>query len=137
MRLLMMGGAVLLSACASLESEPLPEIGPAEYGFVTSVEVTSEPSGETRAERAAWGILSLNPVILATAVVAVEDDFGRSEVRLYTVELTDGTEALITSRYLADEGDCILIRRPVEGGNAVVVKQDDTTCDTAAAAVGN
>ena len=124
-----LGAALLVSACAPLRSDPLPEIGPPEYAHVVAKRDLNIRAGETRAERGAWALLSLNPAIVAGAMVGVEDEFGRSQLSEYDLTLVQGERtATVQSRYIVQEGQCVVMRRPIHGGAVVIIAQDETRC---------
>jgi len=121
--------ALLASACAPLRSDPLPEIGPPEYAHVVAKRDLNVRAGETRAERGAWALLSLNPAIIAGAMVGVEDEFGRSQLSEYDLTLVQGERAAtVQSRYVVRVGQCVVMRRAIHGGTAVIIAQDETRC---------
>lgn len=123
--------ALLLGACAPLRSEPLAEIGPPEFARVVAKRDLDIRSGETRAERAAWALLSLDPftvTALVTATLAVEDEHGRSRLSEYDLALLDGGAATVQSRYVVEPGQCVMLRRPVGTGYVVIVAQADARC---------
>jgi hypothetical protein len=113
-------------ACAPLRSAPLPEIGPPEFARVVSKRQLEIRSGETRAERAAWAMLSLDPITVASAVLGVEDNFGRSQVNEYDLALVSGRSATVRSRYVVEPGQCIVMRRSSD--YVVIIAQDDARC---------
>ena len=123
-----LAAALLASACAPLRSDPLPEIGPPEYAHVVAKRDLNVRSGETRAERGAWALLSLNPAVVAGAMVGVEDEFGRSQLSEYRLTLVQGGSATVQSRYIVQEGQCVVMRRAIHGGSAVIIAQDETHC---------
>ena len=121
--------AALVCACAPLRSDPLPEIGPPEYAHVVAKRDLNIRAGETRAERGAWALLSLNPAIIAGAMVGVEDEFGRSQLSEYDLTLVQGgRSATVQSRYIVRVGQCVLMRRPIHGGTVVIISQDEARC---------
>lgn len=120
--------AAMLSACAPLRSEPLPEIGPPEFARVIAKRELDIRAGETRAERAALALLTLDPIILATATLALEDEHGRSRLSEYDLVLLDGGAATVQSRYVVEPGQCVMLRRPVGVGYVVIVAQAETRC---------
>ena len=120
--------ALALSACAPLRSEPLAEIGPPEFARVVAKRDLNVRSGETRAERAAWALLSLDPFTVAAATLAVEDEHGRSRLSEYDLALLDGGAATVQSRYVVKPGQCVMLRRPVGTGYVVIVAQADARC---------
>jgi|KBSSwiStaDraftv2_1062776.scaffolds.fasta_scaffold1875452_2 hypothetical protein len=125
----LLGGALLASACAPLRSDPLPEIGPPEYAHVVAKRDLNIRAGETRAERGAWALLSLNPAIIAGAMVGVEDEFGRSQLSEYDLTLVQGGRiATVQSRYVVQVGQCLVMRRPMQGGAVVIIAQEETRC---------
>ena len=125
--------ALLLSACAPLRSAPLAEIGPPEFARVVAKRDLDVRSGETRAERAAWALLSLDPFTIAAATLAVEDEHGRSRLSEYDLALLDGRTATVQSRYVVEPGQCVMLRRPVGVGYVVIVAQAETRCASGAA----
>lgn len=118
----------LVAACAPLRSEPLPNIGPPEYARVVAQRQLDIRSGETAGDRAAWALLSLDPIIIAAAVLAVEDEHGRSQLQEYDLALVSGGTATVRSRYIVENGRCVMMRRPTGGGQVVIVTDDDARC---------
>jgi hypothetical protein len=116
-----------------LRSDPLPEIGPPEYGHVVAKRDLNIRSGETRVERGAWAAMSLNPVTVAGAMLGVEDEFGRSQLSEYDLTLAEGGHATVQSRYVVAVGQCVVMRRPIHGGVVVIVAQDEARCTPQAA----
>lgn len=116
------------AACAPLQSTPLPEVGPPEFARVLAQRTLDMRAGETKAERAAWAMLSLNPVVVATAVMAVEDEHGRSQISEYDLALEGGGALTVQSRYLVQPGQCVMMRRPVGEGFVVIVAEEDSRC---------
>ena len=125
-----------LSACAPLRSKPLPELGPPEYGVVTAVRRLDVRSGETSWERGAWATLTLNPVAVAAAVLATEDELGRSQISEYDLDLVPSGRAVVRSRYLAETGQCVMIRRGIGEEYVIVIRQEAVACDRAARSEG-
>jgi hypothetical protein len=120
---------MVANACAPLRSDPLPEIGPPEYGHVVAKRDLNIRSGETRVERGAWAAMSLNPVTVAGAMLGVEDEFGRSQLSEYDLTLAQGGHAAtVQSRYVVAVGQCVVMRRPIHGGVVVIVAQDEARC---------
>lgn len=120
---------LIATACAPLRSDPLPEIGPPEYASVVAKRDLNIRAGETRAERGAWALLSLNPAIVAGAMVGVEDEFGRSQLSEYDLALVQaGRTATVQSRYIVQVGQCVVMRRPIHGGAVVIIAQDEARC---------
>ena len=129
MRGALLASAALASACAPLRSDPLPEIGPSEYAHVTAKRDLNIRAGETRLERGAWAVLSMNPAIVAGAMVGVEDEFGRSQLSEYDLTLVqDGATTTVQSRYIVAVGRCVVMRRPINGGAVVIIAQDEVRC---------
>lgn len=127
-RSLVLAACAVLAACGTLRSEPLPEVGPPEYARVIAKRQLEVRAGETRGERAAWALLSLDPIIVATAVLAVEDDHGRSQLAEYDLALVQGGRATVRSRYVVDVGQCIMMRRSTSSDYVIVVAQTETRC---------
>lgn len=121
--------ALMLGACAPLRSEPLPDVGPPEYGYVSAIRSLNIRAGETRAERAAWALFSMDPIIITAAVLGVEDEHGTAQLNEYDVTLMSGEMTTVRSRYVVRIGDCILMRRPTGGGYVVVVRQEAAACE--------
>lgn len=119
---------VFFVACAPLRSDPLPEIGPPEYGHVVAKRDLNIRSGETRVERGAWAAMSLDPVTVAGAMLGVEDEFGRTQLSEYDLTLVHGGAATVQSRYIVQVGQCVLMRPPVHGGTVVIISQDEARC---------
>ena len=130
-RAAMLSALALLGACAGLQSAPLPEVGPPEYARVAAQRPLNIRAGETRAERAAWAVLSRDPVILSGAVLGLEDGFGRTQLSEYDLALTSGGTATIQSRYVARPGQRVMVRRPVGEGYPIVVGVADSRCAAA------
>jgi hypothetical protein len=122
----------LVSACAPLRSEPLPEVGPPEFARVVEERQLDVRAGETSGERAAWALLSLDPIVIAAAVLAVEDEHGRSQLFEYDLTLLRGGTATVQSRYIVQPGQCIMMRRPTGAGYVVIVAQDEARCQPSA-----
>ena len=122
--------AVLLiaSACASLKSTALPAVGAAENAVVIAKRDTLIRSKETRAERAAWAAASLNPLVVAFAVLAVEDDFGRSSINEYDLRLANGDQTTVQSRYIVAPKQCVILRRSSDDSYVILVAQEDSGC---------
>ena len=120
--------AVYLGACAPLKSTPLPELGPAEYGRVTAQRFLDIRAGETAGERAAWGLLTLNLIVVAGAALAIQDESGLAQLSEYDIVLVDGRMTTVRSRYIVQPGQCVLIRRPVDTDYVVIVAQHDARC---------
>lgn len=131
MRVALLLAAAALSACAPLRSEPLPEVGPPEYARVVSQRPLDIRAGETATDRAAWALLTLDPLIIATAILAVEDEHGRSQLTEYDLALIAGGSATVRSRYVVETGRCVMMRRPTGGGQVVIVTQDEARCGAA------
>jgi hypothetical protein len=91
-------------------------------------------AGETRGERAAWALLSLDPIVIAAAVLAVEDEHGRSQLSEYDLNLVQGGIATVRSRYVVEIGQCIMMRRGTQSDYVIVVAQDEARCGEALAA---
>jgi len=127
-RLLLAVAAAGLGACAPLESAPPPEVGPPEYAHVTAVRELDILTGETRAERAAWAVLSVDPVVLAAAVLGVEDSFGRSQLFEYDLALVGGGAVTIRSRYIVEPAQCVMMRRMEGVDRVIVVAQEGSRC---------
>jgi hypothetical protein len=121
-----------MPACAPLRSEPLPEMGPPEYGVVTAVRHLNLRSEETSWERGAWATLSLNPVMIGAAVLAHEDELGRSQISEYDLELVPSGRAVVRSRYIAEIGQCVMIRRGTGAEYVIVVRQEAEVCESGA-----
>lgn len=118
-------------ACAPLQSEPLPDVGPPEYARVVAQRQLDIRSGETAGDRAAWALLSLDPIVIAAAVLAVEDEHGRSQLAEYDLSLVNGGTATVRSRYVVETGRCVMMRRPTGSGHVVIVAQDEARCSGA------
>jgi hypothetical protein len=131
---LALAAAVMLVGCASLRSEPLPAVGPPEYARVAAKRPLDIRAGETRGERAAWALLSLDPIVIAAAVLAVEDEHGRSQLSEYDLNLVQGGIATVRSRYVVEIGQCIMMRRGTQSDYVIVVAQDEARCGEALAA---
>ena len=128
-RVALLASAALSCACAPLRSDPLPEIGPSQYAHVAAKRDLNIRAGETRMERGAWAILSLNPAIVAGAMVGVEDEFGRSQLSEYDLTLVEnGAPTTVQSRYIVAVGQCVVMRRPLHGGAVVIIAQDEARC---------
>lgn len=127
-RTLLATAVLCLGGCAALRSDPLPEVGPPEYALVTARRPLDIRAGETRSERAAWAILSLDPLILTGAVLGLEDEFGRSQLSEYDLALVNGRTTTIRSRYVVQPGQCVMMRRPTGEGYAIIVAQDEARC---------
>jgi hypothetical protein len=121
-------GTLIFAGCAPLRSEPLPQIGPPEYARVVAQRQLDVRAGETAGERAAWAIFSLNPIVIAAAVLAVEDDHGRSQLSEYDLALVRGGAATVRSRYVVQSGQCIMMRRPTGVGYVVIVAVEENRC---------
>jgi hypothetical protein len=117
-----------LGACATLRSEPLPSVGAPEYAHVVAERLLDLRAGESRAERAAWAVLSLDPIILTGAVLGVEDEFGRTQLSEYDLVLVNGGTATVRRRYVVRLGRCVMMRRPTGPGYVIIVAQDETSC---------
>lgn len=76
----------------------------------------------------AWALLSLDPIIVAGATLALEDEHGRSRLAEYDLALLDGRAATVQSRYVVEPGQCVMLRRPTGPGYVVIVAQADTRC---------
>jgi hypothetical protein len=131
MRSVFCAAAACAAACAPLQSAPLPPVGPPEIGVVTAKRTTEVASGETAGERAAWALLSLNPIVIAGAVLAAEDDYGRTRVNEYDLALSGGGSVTVRSRYIVEPGQCVIMRRPTDAGYAVLVAQPQASCAAA------
>mgnify|MGYP001579381133 CR=1 FL=1 len=123
-----LAAASVFAACAPLRSEPLPEVGPPEYARVVAQRQLDIRVGETAGERAAWALLSLSPIVIATAVLVVEDNHGRSQLSEYDLTLVRGGGATVRSRYVVQPGQCIMMRRPTGAGYVVIVAVEETRC---------
>jgi hypothetical protein len=132
-RLLLAAVAAGCSACAPLKSAPPPEVGPPEYAYVLAARELDIRAGETRAERAAWATLSLDPAVVAAAVVGVEGDFGRSQLFEYDLDLVAGGTGTIRSRYIVEPGQCVLMRRLEGVDRVIIVAQEGSRCTAASA----
>jgi hypothetical protein len=115
-------------ACAPLKSAPPPEVGPPEYAYVLAARQLDIRVGETKSERAAWAALSLDPTVLAAAVLGVESDFGRSQLFEYDLDLVAGGTGTIRSRYIVEPGQCVLMRRLKDVDRVIVVAQEGSRC---------
>ena len=124
----LVGVAALAGACAPLRSAPLAEVGPPEYARITAQRQLDIRAGETSAERALWAVLSRDPATVAAAVLGVEDELGRTQLREYDLSLAAGGVITVRSRYIAQTGQCVLLRRPVGVGHAILVNQDEARC---------
>lgn len=89
-------------------------------------------AGETSGERAAWALLSLDPIVIAAAVLAVEDEHGRLQFSEYDLTLVRGGTATVQSRYVVQPGQCIMMRRPTGVGYVAIVAQDEARCQPSA-----
>jgi hypothetical protein len=127
-RLLLAVAAASLGACAPLKSAPPPQVGPPEYAYVTAARELNIRAGETRAERAAWSALSVDPVVLAAAVLGVEDSFGQSQLFEYDLALVGGGAATIQSRYIVEPAQCVMMRRLEGVDRVIVVAQEGSRC---------
>src|SRR6476659_5806410 len=88
---------VTLAACAPLKSRPLPRVGPPEFAHVMAARPLNIKAGESEAERAAWAVISLDPVVVGSAVLAIQDEQGRSQVTEYDLDLVRGGHATVRS----------------------------------------
>ena len=86
-----------LAACAPLKSRPLPSVGPPEFAHVVAARPLNLKAGESEAERAAWAVISLDPVIVGSSVLAIQDEHGRSQVTEYDLELVRGGHVTVRS----------------------------------------
>lgn len=120
--------AACLAACAPLKSAPLPELGRSEYGRVISQRVLDIPAGETAGERASVAIITLNPIVVVGAALAVQDERGLAQISEYDVTLVDGRMTTVRSRYIVQPGQCVLIRRADDPDYVLIVAQDDARC---------
>jgi uncharacterized protein (AIM24 family) len=101
-----------------------------EYGVVTSKLPITIKTGESRVTRAAWGVLSLNPIVLAAAVGGVEEGLGKSNAFQYTIRRAPpGTgDVFIQSLNVVEVGECLQIRSESGTGNVVVISQEPEKC---------
>lgn len=120
--------AIALGGCAPLRSAPLPQVGPPEFAHVVAKRQLEIRGGETRGERALWAMFSLDPAVVAAAVLAVEDELGRSQISEYDLELVQGESATVRSRYIVEPGQCIVMRRATDSDYVVVIAQEESRC---------
>ena len=125
--------AVCLGACAPLKSAPLPELGPSEYGRVMAQRFIEIQAGETAGERAAFAALSLNPIVVAGAVLAIQDERGLAQLLEYDIALLDGRMTTVRSRYVVQNGQCVLMRRAADPSYVLIVAQEDAHCGSTTA----
>ncbi|MBC7767389.1 MAG: hypothetical protein H7124_01240 [Phycisphaerales bacterium] len=121
-------GALLSVGCAPLRSDPLPEIGPPEMGVVETVRRLDVRAGESTWERGALATMTLNPVIVAVAVLATEDELGRSQVREYEIRLAHDQRAVVRSRYVAERGQCVMLRRGMGADYVIIIAHPVAAC---------
>ena len=133
-RLLLTAAVAGLGACAPLKSAPPPEVGPPEYAYVLAARELDIRAGETKAERAAWAALSVDPTVLAAAVLGVESSFGHSQLFEYDLALVAGGTDTIRSRYIVEAGQCVLMRRLEDVDRVIIVAQEGSRCTAASAA---
>lgn len=127
-RLLLAAATTSLVACAPLKSAPPPEVGPPEYAHVLAVRQLDIRAGETKAERAAWAALSVDPTVLAAAVLGLEDSFGHSQLFEYDLALVGGGAATIRSRYIVEPAQCVMMRRLEGVDRVIIVAQEGSRC---------
>ncbi len=128
--------AVALAGCAPLRSAPLPQVGPPEFAHVVAKRQLDIRAGETRGERALWAVFSLDPAVVAAAVLAVEDEHGRSQLSEYDLAMVRGGTATVRSRYIVEPGECIMMRRATDSDYVVVIAQEESRCAPEGAPAG-
>jgi hypothetical protein len=106
----------------------LPQVGPPEFAHVVAKRQLDIRVGETRGERALWAVFSLDPAVVAAAVLAVEDEHGRSQLSEYDLALVRGGTATVRSRYIVEPGQCIMMRRATDSDYVVVIAQGESRC---------
>lgn len=126
----------LAGACAPLRSDPLPPVGPAEYGVVEAARRLDLRAGETTWERGAWATLSGNPFVVGAAVLGVEDEFGRTQISEYDLSLSNGARTTVRSRYLVEPGQCVQLRRGEGAEYALIVRAAPAACESRAPSGG-
>lgn len=120
--------AFALAACSTLQSDPLPELGPPEYATVAAKRMTSISIRETRVERAIWAALSLDPAAILLSTFAVEDEFGHARIAEYDLALLAGPTETVRSRYAVEPGACVTLRRIAGERNVVLITAHPSQC---------